>query len=94
MKSRKYLKKELKKSFDELYKDVFFYEAFVVNANGGKAQALLNKMLETENDFLKRISVNEGKYVKGRVKMYFTKLRGDLDKHLQEFKKEIVELEH
>lgn len=84
----------MKKSFNELYQEIFFYEVFAVNANGDKAKKLLNEILETESDFLKRISVREGKHVKGRVKMYFSKLKESLQNRLQELRKKIEELEH
>ncbi len=93
MKSRKCLKKKMKKNFNELYQEIFFYELFAVNANGDKAKMLLNEILAIESDLLKRISVREGKHVKGRVKMYFSKLNEDLQKHLQGFRKKIEELE-
>ena len=92
MKSRKRLKKQIKKSFDELYQEVFFYEVFVVGADADAAKVLLSNMLEVETDLVKRISASEGKEVEGRVRMYFSKLRGDFRKHLTELRKSIAEL--
>lgn len=92
MKSRKQLKKEIKKSFNILYQEIFFYDVFVVNAEVEKSKAILTEMLNRENDLLKRISFYEGKEVKGRVKMYFSKLREDFHKHLAEFENKIGEL--
>lgn len=92
MKSRKQLKKEIKKSFNILYQEIFFYDVFVVNADMEKSKAILNEMLNSESDLIKRISLYEGKEMKERVKKYFSKLRADLHTHLAEFEKQIEEL--
>lgn len=92
MKSRKNLKKEIKKAFNILYKDILFYEAFVVNANKDAARAILDKTIATEEELMKRVSFTEGKEVKGRVKMYFSKLRTDLSAKINEIAKEIAAL--
>jgi len=92
MKSRKYLKKQIKDNFNKLYQEIFFYETFVVNADSAVAQSILDEMLKAESNLLKRVSTHDGKYVKGRVKIYFSKLKEDLRKDLDGFKQKINSL--
>ena len=92
MNSRKKLKKEIKKAFNSLYRDLGYYEAFAVEANQDAARALINKAVEAEGELIKRVSTNEGKHVKGRVKMYFSKLRKDFTAKVAELSKEIAAL--
>lgn len=92
MKSRKNLKKEIKKAFNVLYKDILFYEAFVVDANKDAARLILDKAISAEEQLIQRVSKSEGKEVKGRVKMYFSKLRNDLQNQVNEIAKEVAAL--
>lgn len=92
MKSRKKLKKEIKRAFNILYKDILFYEAFVADANKEGARIILDKTITAEEELTKRVSVSEGKYVKGRVKMYFTKLRQDIRAKVNEIGDELAAL--
>lgn len=92
MRSRKRLKKEINKVFNELYSEVMLYEAFSANADENAARALVDKMIDTEEELIKRTSVNEGKEATGRVKMYFQKLINDFKIKVEEIKKEIVAL--
>lgn len=94
MKSRKNLKKQIRESFNFLYQEVFFYETFTVDANSASAQSLLDKMIEKEDELIRRISVREGKHAKGRVKMYFSKLKEDWTKVVTQFEEEIASLSH
>lgn len=92
MNSRKKLKKEIKKAFNTLYCDLVFYEAFDTNANEEAARVIVNKAIEAEQELIQRVSTNEGKHVKGRVKMYFNKLRKDFTQTIAELAKEIAAL--
>lgn len=92
MKSRKKLKKEIKRAFNLLYKDILFYEAFVADANKDGARAILDKTIVAEEELTKRVSASEGKYVKGRVKMYFSKLRQDIAAKVNEIGDELAAL--
>lgn len=90
MNSRKNLKKEIKKAFNGLYRDLVFYEAFAVGANQDAARAIIEKAVAAEEELIKRVSTNEGKHVKGRVKMYFNKLRLDFATQVSQLAKEIA----
>lgn len=92
MKSRRKLKKEIKKAFNNLYEDVIFYEIFSNQADVESARKLVDKIVNVENDLIERISVNEGKDVKGRIKTYFQKLNKDIKSNIDEITKEIAAL--
>lgn len=92
MNSRKKLKEEIKKAFNSLYRDLVYYEAFAVEVNQEAARTLIDKAVSAEEELIKRVSTNEGKYVKGRVKMYYAKLRKDFTEKVAEISKEIAAL--
>ena len=92
MKSKRSLKKEIKRTFNSLYTEIFFYEAFALNADANAVKAILEKIISTENELIGRISVNEGRYVKGRVKSYFKKLEEDFRNKVREITKDIAAL--
>lgn len=94
MKNRKNLKKEIKKSFDVIYQEVIFYNAFTKNPNTELGEKILDEALSAEGELIRRVSVNEGKEVKGRRKMYFNKLQEDLKKQIELITKKIAELPH
>lgn len=78
MSSRRKLKKSIKETMGLLYVDCLFYKMFVVDADKDAADKVLLKIIEQEDELIKRVSVNEGKDVKGRVKAYFQKLRNEV----------------
>ena len=92
MKSRQDVKKHIKKIFSELYCDIVLYEAFSIKPDVDAARKLATEIIEIENELISRVSVNEGKYVKGRMKHYFQKLEQDLKANLETVSKKITEL--
>lgn len=92
MSSRRKLKKSINSVMDLLYTDCIFYKVFVVDANQEEADKIITKITETQDELLKRVSVNEGKEVKGRVKAYYRKLNNDLKEKTNAIAKEIASL--
>jgi hypothetical protein len=92
MSSKRDLKKNIKNTMELLYVDCLFYKVFVVDADIEAADKVIAHIVETESDLLKRVSVNEGKEVKGRVKAYFKKLNTDLKDQANTIAKEIASL--
>lgn len=92
MSSRRKLKKSIKETMGLLYVDCFFYKTFVVDANKDAADKVLLRIVDTEEELIKRVNVNEGKDVKGRVKAYFQKLRKEVAEQANAIAKEISEL--
>lgn len=92
MKSRQDVKKYIKKAFSEFYRDIVLYEAFSIKPDVDAARKLTSEVIDIENELISRVSVNEGKYVKGRMKHYFQKLKQDLEISLETIGKKITEL--
>lgn len=92
MASRRKLKKQINASMDLLYCDCIFYKVFVVDADQDAANKVIEHIAKEHDELLKRVSVNEGKGVKNRVKVYFKKLNADLTKGIETIGKEIAAL--
>nr|WP_185155674.1 hypothetical protein [Dysgonomonas sp. 521] len=86
------LKKSINAAMDLLYIDCIFYKVFVVDADQAAADKVINRIAETQSEFLKRVNVNEGKDVKGRVKAYFKKVQADFKEQVNAIAKEIEAL--
>lgn len=92
MKNRRSLKKRIKKSFDTLYQEIIFYEVFAAKPDSEATKTILDKIINTEYDLISRISIYEGKEVKGRIQSYFQKLEEDYKNRVDEITKEIAAL--
>lgn len=77
---------------DLLYIDCLFYKVYVIDADKDAADKIMNRILEAQKDLLKRVSVNEGKDVKGRIKAYYKKLRNDIKEQVNAIGKDIASL--
>lgn len=93
MSSRRELKKLINNSMDVLYTDCVFYTAFSKNANIDKAEAIIAEISKAHDEFLSRISTNEGKEIKSRTKAYYKKLKEDLKSQIDQFGKDIQSLD-
>lgn len=92
MSSRRKLKKSIIATMELLYVDCLFYKMFVVDADKEAADKVITHIVEVQNELLKRVNVNEGKDVKGRVKSYYKKLRVDIQEQTNTIAKEIAAL--
>ncbi|MFV0417530.1 MAG: hypothetical protein ACK5KT_02200 [Dysgonomonas sp.] len=92
MSSKRKLKKNINETMDLLYIDCLFYKVFVVDADQDAADKVMKRILESQENLLKRVNVNEGKEVKGRVKAYFKKLRTDIKEEVNAIAKDIASL--
>lgn len=90
--SRKDLKKKINTVMELLYADCVFYKVFVVDADKAAADKIIESIANVHSDFLKRISVNEGKGVKGRTKSYYKKLTTDFKEKVDELGDKISKL--
>lgn len=89
MSSKRKLKKEINATMDMLYVDCVFYKVFVVGANLEAADAMIKRIVDAQNELLRRFGANEGKEVKGRVKSYYKKLKADFRAQADAIAKEI-----
>lgn len=92
MSSRRKLKKNINETMELLYIDCLFYKVFVIDADKDAADKVMNSILNIQKDLLKRVSVNEGKDVKGRIKAYYKKLRNDFKEQVNAIGKDIASL--
>jgi len=92
MSSRRNLKKNINEVMELLYVDCLFYKIFVVDANQEAADKVIEKITRTQEDLIKRVNINEGKDVKGRVKAYYKKLKSDIKEQTDLIAKEIAAL--
>lgn len=76
-----------------LFNDCILYKVFSKNANIEKADALIQRIVDTQADFLSRANSTEGKNVKNRVKVYYKKLTSDLKNQVNEIGQEIQQLD-
>ena len=83
MSSRRKLKKSINESIDLLYTDCVFYKVFVIDADQAAADKVITRIVETQEEFLKRVNVNEGKEVKGRVKADFKEQINSIAKEIE-----------
>jgi hypothetical protein len=90
--SRRKLKKSINTTMDLLYTDCIFYKVFVVNADRSAADKVIAHIAETQEELLKRVSVNEGKNAKGRVKAYYKKVKADFKDQINSIAKDIQHL--
>lgn len=77
---------------DLLYTDCIFYKVFVIDADKEAADKVIARIAQTQDEFLKKVSVNEGKEVKGRVKAYYKKINTDFREQVNSIAKEIQSL--
>ncbi|NDV67406.1 hypothetical protein D0T66_00645 [Dysgonomonas sp. 25] len=92
MSSRRNLKKNINKTIGILFADCLIYKLYVVDADQQAADTVIDKLLEVQSEFTKRVSINEGKEVKGRVSQYYKKLKSDFAQKINEIGQEIASL--
>ena len=92
MNSRRILKKKIKETMELLFVDCLFYKIYVIDADQEAADKVMKRILDTQEELLKRVNVNEGKDVKGRVKSYYKKLKNEVKEQANTIAKEIAAL--
>ncbi len=92
MANKRNLKKELNFITSELYSECLFIKFYEKNIDLEKADALLNKIVNTQEDFASRINHTDGKDNPKLVKKYYESLIADLDKTIGEIIDEVEQL--
>lgn len=92
MSSRRNLKKDLNRTISLLFTDCLIYKLFVVDANLEAVDKIIVKLKDIQNNYICKISVTEGREVKGRVRQYYKKLKSDFASEINEIGKEIAAL--
>lgn len=89
MASRRLLKKSINNICSELFIDCFLCKKNKPESNAEKAEAILADIINTQCEFLSRISHTEP----GNVKNFYKKLFTDFDKKTEEIYKAIENLD-
>lgn len=92
MSSRRKLKKNINEMMEMLYADCVMYKVFVVGSDADAADKVIEQISEKHVNLIKRVSANEGKEAKGRIKAYYKKLRADFVEQTNALAKNIATL--
>lgn len=78
MAKRRILKKEISYVAGELFSEVLVCKLFIPDINEDKADALMARILDMQDEFIRRAGTPDAKENKTLVKEYYRKLRVDL----------------
>lgn len=78
MAKRRILKKEISYVAGELFSEVLVCKLFIPDINEDKADALMARILDMQDEFIRRAGTPDAKENKRLVKEYYRKLRVDL----------------
>ncbi len=78
MAKRRILKKEIGYVAGDLFSEVLVCKLFVPGVEGEKADALFARILDMQDEFVRRAGSPDAKDNKKMVKEYYSKLRADL----------------
>lgn len=92
MSSRRDLKKRINSQMEELYTECIFYKVYTIGADQAAADRIIMHISELQSELLKKVNVNEGKGVKGRVKAYYKRLNENIKEQTSVISKEITTL--
>lgn len=92
MANRRILKKEISYTAGNLFLETVFCKLYLPNANAEKADTILARILDMQDNFIGRAGRPDGKNNPKLVKAYYSKLRADLQKEIDAIAAEIGEL--
>lgn len=92
MASKKELKQSINEAAGELFSECLFCRLYIPNVDPRKADIILTKVLEMQNDFISRANRPDGKANKKLVKAYYKKLKENLIKKINEIGDDIEAL--
>lgn len=92
MANKRVLKKEIMYAAGELFTEVLVCKLYVPEINQEKADALMTRILDMQDNFICRAGRPDGKDNKALVKEYYKKLRSDLQTEIDSIATEIGEL--
>lgn len=92
MAKRRILKKEISYVAGELFSEVLVCKLFIPGIEEDKADALMARILDMQDEFIRRAGTPDAKDNKTLVKEYYRKLRVDLQTEVNAVANEIGEL--
>lgn len=92
MAKRRILKREVADVAGELFAETLFCSLHLPNTDKEKADQVMTRILDMQDNFICRISHPDGKDNSVLVKAYYKKLKEDLQKEVNAIAEEIREL--
>ena len=92
MANKRLLKKEIACVASELFTEVLFCSLFIPGTDKDKADQLMARVLDMQDDFICRAGKPDGKENPAMVKAYYKKLRAELQQEVDAIAEEITAL--
>lgn len=92
MAKRRILKKEISCAAGNLFAEALFCSLYIPGADKAKADQVLTRILDMQDDFISRAGKPDGKNNPALVKAYYKKLLAELQAEVDAIAKEIGEL--
>lgn len=92
MAKRRILKKEISYVAGDLFSEALFCKLYLPGTDSEKADIVMARILDMQEEFLRRANRPDGKENRERVKAYYRKLRADLQVEINAIASEIGEL--
>ncbi|HBL73574.1 MAG TPA: hypothetical protein DD409_12330 [Bacteroidales bacterium] len=92
MAKKRILKKEISHVANELYTEALLCSIFVKNIEMAAIEQVVSRILEMEDNFIRRAHKPDAKENKARVKAYYKKLVVDLEAETEAISKELEKL--
>lgn len=92
MASKRLLKKNIGYIAGDLFTEVLICKLFIPATDQDQAEVLMTRILDMQDEFVKRANRPDAKENKKRVKVYYSKLIADLQAEINSIGTEIAEL--
>lgn len=92
MAKRRILKKDISYVAGDLFAEVLVCKVYIPGVGQEKAEALMSRILNMQDDFIRRAQRPDGKDNKARVKEYYRRLAADFQAEVNAIEAEIEQL--
>lgn len=92
MAKRRFLKKEISYTAGDLFSETLVCALYIPGVDSEKADKVMARILDMQDEFVRRANRPDGKDNPARVKEYYRKLRADLQAEINAIATEIGEL--
>ncbi|OUO53727.1 hypothetical protein B5F77_05210 [Parabacteroides sp. An277] len=92
MANKRILKKEISRTAGSLFSEALFCALYIPGTDKEKADKLMTRILDMQDDFICRVGKTDGKENPALVKSYYKKLKAELQAEINDIAKAISEL--
>ncbi len=92
MAKRRILKKDISYVAGDLFSEALVCKLYIPGVDSDKADAVMSRILDMQDEYIRRANRPDGKDNKARVKGYYNKLLADLQAEVNAIATEIGEL--